>query len=298
MLVERSADFTPELARSVLDVVTRVYSRVFDVDGALATLRVLATEESSLLDPEDEAGASDFAQVLPATQTLEIYRRGIDAAPVIQLGFLAHEIGHNIQFSLDFDRQRQEEISRRNYFAAPHFFELVAPFGWSIVETRSRKRSDYRLFRPQYISQEPYVYRYLEEPVEDWAEWLSAIFEEVGEKRYLEDERLTELHIVGDYSLSGPWEWYSDQIIAYLYIAILDSLEESCPPAEWNALRQSFQKEIVEAEWPYFRFENGRGAAIQDHFREAYPLAVEDVTYLARSYLLPLYPRLCPLANP
>lgn len=142
------------------------------------------------------------------------------------------------------------------------------------------------------------MYRYLEEPVEDWAEWLSAIFEEVGEKRYLEDERLTELHIVGDYSLSGPWEWYSDQIIAYLYIAILDSLEESCPPAEWNALRQSFQKEIVEAEWPYFRFENGRGAAIQDHFREAYPLAVEDVTYLARSYLLPLYPRLCPLANP
>jgi len=298
LLVERSAEFTPELAESVLDVITRVYGRVFDEDGVLTTLRIVATEESSLLEPEDEAGAYDFAQVLPATQTLEIYRRGIDAAPVIQLGFLAHEIGHNIQFSLDYDRQRQEEIFRRNYFAAPHFFELVEPYGWSIVETRARRRDEYRLFRPQYLSQEPYEYHYWEEPVEDWAAWLAAIFEEVGEKRYLEDERIKELHIVGDYSLTGPWEWYSDQIIAYLYIAMLDSLVERCSPSDWNTLRRAFQSETVEAEWPYFRFENARGGEIQAHFREVYPLAEDDVSYMADAYLLPLHPTLCPPSNP
>ena len=298
LLVDRSAEFTPQLAQSIQDVVTRVYAGVFEEGGALATLRIVAAEESSLLDPEDEAGAADFAQVLPATQTLEIYRRGVDAAPIIQLGFLAHEIGHNIQFSLDYDRQRQDEIARRNYFAAPHFFELVEPYGWSIVETRPDKRSAFELFRPQYISQEPYEYLYLDDPVEEWAQWLGAIYAEVGEELYLTDERITELHIVGDYSLIGPWEWYSDQIIAYLYLAILDILRESCPPPEWTELQQAFQKDVVEAEWPYFRFENGRGAEIQEHFRKAYPLADEDASWLARNYLLSIFPDACSTPRP
>jgi hypothetical protein len=297
LLVDRSAEFTPQLARSLDDVVTRVYAGVFKDGGAVAALRIVAVEESSLLDPEDEAGAGDFAQVLPASQTLEVYRRGIDAVPIIQLGFLAHEIGHNIQFSLDYDRQRQDEIARRNYFAAPHFFGLVEPYGWSIVETRPDRRSEFELFSPQYISQEPYEFLYLDDSVEDWAQWMTAIYEEVGEERYLTDDRITEHHIVGDYSLTGPWEWYSDQIIAYLYLAILDSLRDSCPPSEWNRLRQAFQKETVEAEWPYFRFENGRGAEVHEHFRAAYPLADEDLLWMARGYLLSLYPDLCTQAE-
>ena len=293
LLVDRSADFTPELARSVYDVITRIYAGAFEDDKMLTTLRIVATEESSLLDPEDEAGASDFAQVLPATQTLEIYRRGIDAVPVIQLGFLAHEIAHNIQFSLDYDGQRQAEILRRNYFAAPRFFALVEPYGWSILETEADGRAEFALFRPQYIAQEPYEYLYLEEPLQDWQEWLASIYAEVGEEAYLTDGRITELHIVGDYSLTGPWEWYSDQMIAYVYLAMLDSLVGVCPAAELDLLRQTFQRETVEAEWPYFRFENARGGSVQQHFREAYPLREEDVSYLAGAYLLSLHPDLC-----
>ena len=258
LLVERSAEFTPELAQSVYDVVTKVYREIFANDGVLPTLRVIATEESSLLDPEDEAGASDFAQVLPATQTLEIYRRGIDALPVIQLGFLAHEIAHNVQFSLDYDAQRQDEIIRRNYFAAAHFFDLVEPYGWTVVPTELDPQAEFSLFRPQYVSQEPYEYLYMDEPLEDWEAWLGAIYEEVGEDAYLTDERITELHILGDYSLSGPWEWYSDEVIAYVYLAMLDAVADQCQPSEWDALRLAFQGETVEAEWPYFRFENAR----------------------------------------
>jgi hypothetical protein len=228
LLVERSAEFTPELAQAVFDAVTRVYRQIFADRGTLATLRVIATEESSLLDPEAEEGASDFAQVLPATQTLEIYRRGIDAPPVIQLGFLAHEIAHNVQFSLDYDAQRQDEIVRRNYFAAAHFFGLVENYGWTTVPVEPDPEAEFTLFRPQYVAIEPYEYLYLEQPLEYWETWLAAIYEEVGEKAYLSDERITRLHILGDYSLSGLWEWYSDEMIAYLYLAMLDSLREQC----------------------------------------------------------------------
>ena len=295
LLVERSAEFTPELAQAVYDVITKVYREIFADSGMLPTLRIIATEESSLLDREDEAGASDFAQVLPATQTLEIYRRGIDAPPAIQLGFLAHEIAHNIQFSLDYDAQRQEEIIRRNYFAAAHFFDLVEPYGWTIVPTEADPEAEFNLFRPQYVSQEPYEYLYMGEPLEDWEAWLAAIYEEVGEDAYLTDERITEMHILGDYSLSGPWEWYSDEVIAYVYLAMLDSLVDRCQPSEWEALRMAFQKETVEREWPYFRFENARDDDIQIHLRQVYPMDSAEVSQLAESYLLAAYPQFCAL---
>ena len=293
LLVERSAEFTPELAQSVFDVITRVYREIFDDSGVLQTLRVIASEESSLLDPDSAEGAFDFAQVLPATQTLEIYRRGIDAPPVIQLGYLAHEIAHSIQFSFDYDARRQDEIVRRNYFTAPHFFDLVEPYGWTTVSTEPYPEAEFGLFRPQYVSVEPYEYLYLEQPLPDWEAWLAAIYEEVGEKAYLTDERITELHILGDYSLSGPWEWYSDEVIAYLYLAMLDSLVERCQPSEWEALRLAFQNETVAAEWPYFRFENARGDDIQTHFGQVYPLNPSDVTHLAEAYLLAAHPGYC-----
>jgi hypothetical protein len=293
LLVERSAEFTPVLARSVYDVVTRVYRDLFAGNGTLPTLRIIATEESSLLDPEDEEGTSDFAQVLPASQTLEIYRRGIDAPAVIQLGYLAHEIAHNIQFSYDYDARRQDEIMRRNYFAATRFLELVGRYGWTPVDIELEPETEFTLFRPHYVVLEPYEYLYLEESVEAWEGWLAAIFAEVGEEKYLTDERITELNILGDYSLSGPWEWYSDFVIAYLYIEMLDSLSDRCPPAERAALGEAFQSETVAGDWPWFRFENARGAEVLSHLRDEYPLYSADASYLAEHYILTRHPGFC-----
>ena len=293
LLVERSADFTPQLALSVYDVVTRVYRGVFADNGALSTLRIIATEETPLLDPEDEEGSGDFAQVLAATQTMEVYRRGIDALPVIQLGFLAHEIGHNIQFSMDYDAQRQDEIIRRNYFAATRFHHLVAQYGWTLTQVDPDPQAEFTLFRPQYISPDAYEYLFQEETVEEWETWLSEIYDEVGEEAYLTDERITELNILGDYSLSGPWEWYSDHVIAYLYLAMLDSLQDKCSPSDWEALRAAFQDEIITTEWPYFRFENARGADVQIHLGQAYPMDSDDVKHLAETYLLGSQPQYC-----
>ena len=292
-LVERTESFTPELTQAVWDTVTRVYAKVFAQEGSLPTLKTIATEDYSLLDPEDPEGASDFAQVLAATQTLVIYRRGVESPPAIQLGFMAHEIGHNIQFALDYDDQRQQEIIERNYFAATRFHELVEPYGWTTVTLEIDPRDEFTLFRPQYLSIQPYDYLYRDEPLGDWEEWLNAIYEEVGEEDYLSDERITELHILGDYSLSGPWEWYSDHVIAYVYLALFDSLEGRCSPASLESLREKFQSEVVASAWPYFAYENARGADIQIHLRQVYTMTPEDVAAMAETYLLEQHPGIC-----
>jgi len=293
LLVERSAEFTPTLAQAVYDVVTRVYRNVFANNGNLITLRIIATEESSLLNPDDEQGASDFAQVLPASQTLEIYRRGIEAPAIIQLGYLAHEIAHSIQFSYDYDTLRQQEIMHRNYFAAPHFLQIVAQYGWTSIPVELDPESEFSLIRPHYAVLEPHEYLYLEEPVGEWEAWLSAIFDEVGKENYLSDERITELNILGDYSLSGPWEWYSDYVIAYLYIEMLDSLADRCTATDRKALSEALQIETVSSVWPYFRFENARGSGFLLYLREEYPLDPADLNYLVEHYLLSQHPGIC-----
>jgi hypothetical protein len=288
LLVERGADFPPGLARAVEDVLTRVYRSIFADNGTLSTLRIIATEETALLQTGAEDESTDFAQVLAATQTMEIYRPGIEAPAVIQLGFLIHEIGHNVQFEMDYDAERQDEIMRRNVFVAEHFHQLVADYGWTTVEYEPDPEAEFTLFRPQYVTPDSYGYLYYDETPEEWAEWLAAIYDEVGEDAYLSDERLLEYHILGDYSLSGPWEWYSDHLIAYVYIAMLDALKDDCSEAGWDALRHSFQEDIVRASWPYFRFENARGAPIQDYFAKTFPLNRADVDYLAEHYLADL----------
>jgi hypothetical protein len=293
LLVERSANFTPALARSVEDVLTRIYRSVFAENGTLSTLRIISTEKASLLYADAEEGSGDFAQVLAATQTMEVYRPGIDAPPVIQLGFLTHEIGHNVQFEMDFDGRRQYEIMRHNVFVAEHFHDLVSRYGWTTVDYEPDPEAAFTLFRPQYVSPDAYGYLYLDRTPEEWAGWLADIYDEVGELDYLTDPRLVELHVLGDYSLSGPWEWYSDHLIAYVYLAMIDALKDDCEDAEWNALRNSFQEDVVRAAWPYFRFENARGAPVQAHLAETFPLDRADVEYLAEHYLGDLITQYC-----
>ena len=93
--------------------------------------------------------------------------------------------------------------------------------------------------------------------------------------------------------MTSPWEWYSDHVIAHVYLALLDSLAGECADPERAALAETLQREIVQAEWPYFRFENARGAPIQDYLRQQYPLAPDDARALAQRYLLDQLPQFC-----
>ena len=284
LLVERSADFTPELTVATFDAIVRVHRNVLG-SRRLPTLRVIATEESSLLFKDAEEGVGDFAQVLPAAGVMEIYRRGIDAPPLVQLGFLSHEISHAVQYALDSSREQRRALLIDNEVSAPAFHALVARYGWSRRSVDADPTAEFELFRPQYISPDAYEYLYREEGLPAWEEWVAAIYEEVGEEGYLSDPRITELHILGDYSLSSPWEWYSDHVIAYLYMQMFDALGDGCTEAEVAQLQASAEAEVLAPEWPYFRFENARGAPFQQHLGEVQPIRATDAKDLARRYV-------------
>jgi hypothetical protein len=283
LLVERSAEFTPGLARAVSDAIVRVHRKVIGRDG-LPTLRLIVTEESSLLFADAEEGAGDFAQVFPATGTMEIYRRGIEAPPLVQLGFLSHEVSHAVQYGLDYGAHRRE-IVVDNEVKAPRFHALVAKYGWTRQPVEADPTTTFELFRPQYISSDAYEYVYRDESLAAWEEWLAAIYEEVGDANYLTDPRITELYVLGDYSISSPWEWYSDEVIARVYLDMFATLRPGCSEDDAAQLQATAEAEVLAPAWPYFRFENARGAPFQTYLQKEQPIRPADAKEMARHYI-------------
>jgi hypothetical protein len=223
--------------------------------------------------------------MFPATGTIEIYRRGIDAPPLVQLGFVSHEVSHAVQYALDYDDTRRREIVLENEVKAPKFHTLVAEYGWTRQPVEADPTTTYELFRPQYISSDTYEYLYREEGLAAWEEWLAAIYEEVGEENYLTDPRITELYILGDDSISSPWEWYSDHVIAHVYLAMFGTLRPGCSEADAAQLQAVAEAEVLASAWPYFRFENARGAAFQSHLEKKQPIRPADTSAMARRYI-------------
>ena len=277
LLVDRSAEFTDTLTRSVYDVMARVLRTV--PRDQLPALRVVAAEEEALLFPEvdEETNAMMIAQ----TQTLVVYRSGIELSAFAQLGLLLHELAHGYQSSLDFEGIDAE--NRRVFVPAPRFLERVARFGWTYEPLTPEDRFDPpALFTPQYLLVEP-SYAWRGEPTEAWAEWMEALYAEVGDG-YLEDTRVTELGIVGDYSLVDPWEWHSDSVLAYLFVEIERWLagHPDASPADTEQMRQA----AAEA-WPSFRYAN-LDPKVRGHFRGVLPLRDSDLAYFAKAYVEPL----------
>ncbi len=277
LLVDRSARFDDRLARSVYDVVTRVLDAV---PGPLpAALRVVAAEEECLLYPEEDT--ETHAMAISHTQTLVVYRSGIDLSGIAQLGLLLHELAHHHQFALDFGDLAEE--NRRVYFPAPNFLARMVPFGWTADPLPPEQRGDVPgLFAPHYVMTEP-AYAWRGEAPEAWAAWLESIYGEVGDG-YLRDPRVTELAIVGAYSLLNPFEWHSDSVLAYLFVEIENWIAHN--PDSVRAVPQDLRRAAREA-WPSFRYTN-LAPEVREHFRRVLPLRDEDLAYFARRYVAPV----------
>ncbi len=273
LLVDRSAAFTDELSRSVHDVVTRVLHAV--PRDQLQAVRVVAAEELCLLAPELDDDTQ--AMMISQTQTLVIYRVGIDHPPFVQLGLVAHEMAHGYQFSLDFEGVDAE--NRRIDSQAPVFLERMRPFGWSYTPLTEDEASIlFELFTPHYYGAEP-TYTWREQSPERWAEWLAQLYDAVGED-YLADGAAVDLGIVGDYSLESPWEWQSDNLIAFLFGEIEAGLEGR--PALVAAMREATREA-----WPAFRYPN-LAPNVRRHFDRLLRLRDNDLAYFADTYVAPL----------
>ena len=292
VLVERDAEFDLPLAQAVDDVVRRVYGGRLARSSGLPNLRTIAVEQTALLNQQlaEEAGTDMDAQALYNSQSLVVYDAGRDVEdPVGLLGLLVHEIGHAWHMSLDWDAAHPERENARNDFPAPEFVRTVAPFGWSTSGYFDGELGDDLPVRPQFlytgISEPEFLYR--GKSAQDWAEWLNETYADLGEPEdYLEDERFSSQGIVGDYSLTTPYEWYGDNVLAYVLVTLEEAALAGLEPEQAAAAREKLT-DALRAIWPGFYHRN-LGAEARAYFAETFPIAPADRDVLVRRYMLPV----------
>ena len=297
LLVERDAEFDIPLARAADDAVRRVFRAYFEKNPVLPTLRTIAAERTALLHAllallaEDETSAQVFSQ----TQSLTVYDPGRDVEDALGLlGLFAHEIGHSYHMSLDWDASRPDLENRRLDFPTPRFVETVEPFGWTTTGAIEGRFEDALPMPPQFLytgMAEP-AFLYKGRGPEEWEGWLNAIYEELGSPEdYLEHQAFVGEAVVGDYSLSTPYEWYGDNLLAYV-IAELEkaALENMAAAGKPRAAQEAASQRIVaslRAIWPAFDHRN-IGKEAFAYFRETFPIREDDLQLLVDRYIDPI----------
>jgi hypothetical protein len=292
MLVERDAAFDLPLARAVDDAIRRLFGHPLAGSRGLPTLRTVAVEHTALLTEQlaAEVGDDTSAQVLYNSQSLVVYDRGRDVRdPIALLGLLAHEIGHAWHMSLDWDARHPERENARNEFPAPQFVKTVEPFGWTVDGYFDGALDDELPVRPQFlysgISEPEFLYR--DRTPQDWAEWLNEVYAELGEPEdYLEHEQFASRGIVGDYSLTSPYEWFCDNLQAYLLVTLEETALAGLGPEAAERARERITASL-RAVWPGYNHRN-IGPDVREYFAQTFPITPADRELLAQRYLAPV----------
>ena len=252
LLVDRDAHFSPELVQAVFDLIRTVYAIPLRKKQTLTNLKTIAMESNSILNPEDEEGSGDYAQVIPSSHSMVLYKNTLDASPIVQLGTLIHEMDHVFQYLYDYDEEGAKLMATLNAYPSTKFYKEMEQFGWEAKIDKNFNDQTFRSFTTMYASPDNHSYTFKGEPLQDWVTWSEEIFAEVGDD-YLEDERITDAKVIGDYSLSNPFEWRSDHVLAYSYAKMAEQLTLSCKNSK-KILRQL--DHVLKKDWQYFRYQN------------------------------------------
>ena len=295
ILVERNASFDLKLATAADDAINKVLKGYFGPTSVLPTLRTIAVEKTALLGKLLAAVVEDntSAQVFSQSQSLTVYDVGRDVSYDIGLlGLLVHELGHNHHMSLDYADNDLPLENGRTDFPAPNFVQLVEPFGWVQQGYYNGEFSGALPIVPRFAyseTSEP-LFHFRGQTPEQWDEWLLQTYDELGQlPDYLEQSPFRERAIVSDYSLTTPYEWYGDNLLAYLVVVLeqemVAHLERVGRTDDVDTAKQKITEAIRQI-WPGFYHRN-IASAVVTYFNRVFPISPEDRRELAQRYLFP-----------
>jgi len=279
-LLERTADFPLVTAVAFKDALTKVFRKVLPRNG-FYTLRTVASEAYAWLYPDD---GETCAMIFGPNQSMMIYEGSLATPPFLQLALIVHELGHSYQYHLDWNPDKAHNEYRREYFPMKRFKQVVKHFDWTPRkhDLYPPEQSDTLFASLDKENRSDFLFRH--KTTKYWQRWIADIWETEGDK-YLEDPRITSKHIVSDYSLVNPLEWYSEQLTAY----ILERMEQDAlSKIDSREGKQEFSEWMLKTErevWAGFRHQNIRGSKAFNHLSKKFYLLKEDLRELSDRYL-------------
>ena len=123
-----------------------------------------------------------------------------------------------------------------------------------------------------------------------WESWMDSIWSRSGFSGQLRHPEVQQRHIVSGYSLGDPFEWMSDNQIAYVFTELEKQYFKNNSITD-EASRKNTQEKIasqVSVDWPSFLHLNFDGAPYYEVFKKRYPILVKDKQIMAQRYIKPI----------
>ena len=279
ILVERSARFSPELAQAADDTLR------FVIREPLATLRTIAVEDQLLISPD----LGDNGFMLAQTQTLTVCTKSIEGAePIVLLGLLVHEVGHAWQLAQDFDDHNLAAENVKMHFPPGHFTRSLERFGWDVDRGTLSEGYHHRLYWPHFYATSPrYLYR------GSSPERVGDVVEDVQREsgpEFLRNSPAVTWGMVGPYSLTSPWEWHADHLMAALYNRIDRGINEHENRTYRNisGLLRERMLASIQRQWSRYDYRNAVGTSIDRELGRRFALTGDEIETLVDRYVIPL----------
>jgi hypothetical protein len=279
ILVERSSRFTPELVQAVDDTLRFVFRQ------RLPTLRTIAVEEQLLISPD----LGDNGFMLGQTQTLTICTKSLEGSePIVLLGLLVHEVAHAWQLAQDFDDAQLADENVKMHFPPGHFTRSLERFGWKVDGVTLDEGYRHRLYQPHFYSTSPrYLYR--DSSPKEWAVWFEDVQAESGSE-FLRNSPAVTWGLIGPYSLTSPWEWHADHLMAALYNRMDRGVSEHENRTYRNIanLLRGAMLDAVQSQWSRFDYRNAVGTSVDRELGRRFAVTEDEIEILVNRYVIPL----------
>jgi hypothetical protein len=267
ILVDRNQRFSEGLVQAIEDAFRYGFKFVVKDDRlAFKTLRTIAMEATGTIFPD-----GTIAQEYPETKTITFYRTALQYTPLRQLGLVVHEISHSLQVIEDV--QPRGTFNFRTPPQIPKLAAKLSKIGWSgIEEWGSRPKRKYVEFVYENLDERNRSeLKYYDVPITKWWNRTRGLYNGAGS-----NSLTSKFSIVSNYSLTDPYEFYSENHNAYLNYV----LEQHVRAKHGKQGVIAFRK----MDWSYKSYEQIR---IVEFFEKHAPIASEDAMKLYQRYVEP-----------
>jgi len=284
ILAERDAKFDLVMVQAIYDSLDLVFSNWIIPTKGISTLRSIVAERASTVLPGSDQETN--AVMLSVPKSMIIYSCSMQYDPIVKLGLLVHEISHAIQYKIDERFDSEVEAAKRDPNDLSPFLTLMAEVDWSRLRSTAPRAETFWMSSVYDINVSLFLFR--GQTAEQWSAWLDRISKETGKDPLL-SEKAENQFIIGEYSLTDPWEYYADHMIANLFLSIEGALpfalEDGSRQKELNGILKRLRK-AVSTNWPDFQYGNATNGETLNWIRERHPLSSQAIDAMVKRYVV------------
>jgi len=277
ILVERGYNFTEAIAQGFLDLVKTLFKDQFIKGAVNPALRIVAMEENVYFRAQSDLSGATLGMYMGFNPTLIVFSETASLNKTYMLGVLAHELSHSYQYRVDYSVENINRYLIAKDYDISHFHNLISLFGFTARVKDSFFDQFFEFISPTYTEPTRFSYILDKQSMNEWRTKINVFG--------MNSDAIREGHVVSPYSLSGPWEWLSEQTTAYLFNEMEKYAKRSLSSNHYNRIKKSLiRNSNLDSDIRTFYHQNVSGGKTEAFLKDHFPMNDLDLEYLIRKY--------------